>query len=127
MAGWFDASSRKERGNRTIANMLREHLGPQEEVLEWIMGVDMSVKRFGVADPRPVYLVATNKRLIFYRQQILGFKLKSFRYDSISSIEAEGGWGGTKLYLTASNNDVVVENITDDVTPVISKIQQLAD
>ena len=72
-----------------------------------------------------MYLVATNKRLIFYRHQLVGYKLKSFRYDSISSVEAERGGWATTLHLTASNNDVVVENVTDDVTPIISIIQRL--
>jgi hypothetical protein len=68
MASWF-----KWGMDQAVVNMLREHLVPGEEVLAHVTGIDESVKRLGVPDPRMVFLVATNRRLIFYRSQLVGY------------------------------------------------------
>jgi hypothetical protein len=120
MTSWM-----KRRMNKAVANMLREQLGPGEEVLKHVTGIDESVKRLGVSDPRLVFLVATNKRLIFYRAQVVGYELKSFRYESISSFEVSKGFVYTTLRFTASGNDVTVEKIDEDATEFVLLVQQL--
>lgn len=120
MASWMKRGMKK-----AVANLLREHLGPGEEVLAHVTGIDESVKWLGVSDPRLVFLVASNKRLLFYRWQVVGYELQSFRYESISSFEISKGFVYTTLRFTVSGNDVTVEKIDEDVTEFVSVVQQL--
>lgn len=58
-------------------------------------------------------LLATNRRLVFYANKMMGYDLESFPYENISSFEQSTGAMGGKVSFFATGNKVEIKWIND--------------
>lgn len=82
----------------------REHLQPNETVVEWANGLCESTI-FGNDTKRNGYVVATNKRVfIFVPKMFNNFEMEEFPFSTMSSIEYGKGMFGHSVKFIASGN-----------------------
>lgn len=101
----------------------KEHLDPDEEVIQGIMG-SYEMKRMGHDSVRTGVFLATNKRLVFYAKKLTGYDLEVFPYSTISSIEMGKSLMGHKVKFFASGNQASMKWIKEgDVPKFIEEVK----
>lgn len=101
----------------------KEHLDPDEKVVQGIMG-SYEMKRMGHDSVRTGVFLATNKRLVFYAKKLTGYDLEVFPYSTISSIEMGKNIMGHKVKFFASGNQASMKWIKEgDVQKFIEEVK----
>ena len=84
--------------------LVKKHLQKNESIITWIEGryIKKELLRKGI-------LIATEARIIFFANKIIGFDLESFPFGSISSYEHSKELLGHRIKFFASGNEVKIK------------------
>lgn len=105
-----------------VLERAKDHFAPGEDVLALVHG-EYEIKRMGVDSTRTTISIATNQRLLFYAEKLIGFDLEAVPYDNISSIEMGKGFLGHYINLFfVSGNSTKMKWIREDDVPAFVEV-----
>lgn len=81
----------------------KQHLEPNEEIINWISAS---------YDSKHGVLVATDKRALFYGKKLFGFSVETIPYSKISSVDVEKQMNRYFVKLFTSGNEIKVMSIS---------------
>lgn len=106
---------------------VEQHLGSSEQILVHLKGT-YETTFGGKKLLRKGYLVATDKRLVFYGKKLFGYHMESIMYPKVASIEHSRSMMGPYVTVYTSGNVAELKwisggNIQEFMDKVLTKIE----